>query len=106
MIMDGHSSYITGNLIALCMDSNIGLLILPPHCSHLLQPLDVGVYGPLKRYHGREVNRYTRAGIRPIQHAEWVELFKRILYKALIPQNIQVGGRGAGLIPFLVPGEC
>lgn len=64
LIMDGHSSHITGNMIALCIENNIDLLILPPHCSHLLQPLDVGVYGPLKRFHAQEVDRYTRAGIR------------------------------------------
>ena len=98
--MDGHSSHITGDMIALCMGSGIDLLILPPHCSHLLQPLDVGVYGPLKRYHAQEVDRYTRAGIQRIQRAEWVELLTRIREKALTPQNIQSGWKGAGLIPF------
>jgi hypothetical protein len=58
--MDGHSSHITGDMIALCMENDIGLLILPPHCSHLLQPLDVGVYGPLKRFHTQEVDHYTQ----------------------------------------------
>ncbi|KAI0991856.1 hypothetical protein K3495_g16331, partial [Podosphaera aphanis] len=43
LIMDGHSSHISGDLIALCIEKDIDLLILPPHCSHLLQPLDVGV---------------------------------------------------------------
>lgn len=49
--MDSHSSQITGDMIALCIDNDIDLLILPPHCSYLLQPLDVGVYGPLKRFY-------------------------------------------------------
>jgi hypothetical protein len=44
--MDGHSRHITSDMIALCMENDIDLLILPPYCSHLLQPLDVGVYGP------------------------------------------------------------
>jgi hypothetical protein len=60
LIMDGHSGHITGDLIALCLEKDINLLILPPHCSHLLQPLDVRVYGPIKRYHASEVDRYTR----------------------------------------------
>jgi hypothetical protein len=100
LIMDGHSSHITGDLIALCMDNDIDLLILPPHCSHLLQPLDVGVYGPLKRYHAQEIDRYTRAGIRRIQRSDWVEIFQRIRVKGLTTQNIKSGWKGAGLIAF------
>ncbi|KIM93296.1 hypothetical protein OIDMADRAFT_46356 [Oidiodendron maius Zn] len=42
LIMDGYSSYITSDIIVLCIDNNIDLLILPPYCSYLLQLLDVG----------------------------------------------------------------
>jgi hypothetical protein len=41
LIMDGHGSHITANVIAHCMEHAIDLLILPPHTSHILQPLDV-----------------------------------------------------------------
>jgi hypothetical protein len=47
--MDGHSNHITANVIAFCMQHAIDVLILPPHKSHLLQPLDVGVFTPVKR---------------------------------------------------------
>jgi hypothetical protein len=47
--VDGHSSHITANVIALCMRNAIDLLILPLHCSHIPQPLDIGVSAPLKR---------------------------------------------------------
>jgi len=47
--MDGHSSHITANVIAFCMENVIDLLILPPYTLHLLQLLDVGVFAPLKR---------------------------------------------------------
>ena len=46
-------------MIALYIDNNIDLLILPPHCSYLLQLLDVRVYRPLKRFYAQEVDRYT-----------------------------------------------
>ncbi|RAL60151.1 hypothetical protein DID88_000776 [Monilinia fructigena] len=82
LIMDGHSSHITGSFIAFCIEKDIDLLILPPHCSHLLQPLDIEVYGPMKRYHALEVDRYSRAGVKRIQRAEWVELFQNIRKKS------------------------
>ncbi|RAL68240.1 hypothetical protein DID88_008942 [Monilinia fructigena] len=100
LIMDGHSSHITGSFIAFCIEKDIDLLILPPHCSHLLQPLDIAVYGPMKRYHALEVDRYSRAGVKRIQRAEWVELFQNIRKKALNSSNIKAGWRGAGLVPF------
>ena len=49
LIFDGHHSHISLELIELARENNIHLLCLPPHTTHLLQPLDVGVFGPLKQ---------------------------------------------------------
>jgi hypothetical protein len=54
LVMDGHGSHITANVIAHCMKHAIDLLILPPHTSHMLQPLDVSVFAPLKRALAKE----------------------------------------------------
>jgi hypothetical protein len=75
------------------MESGIDLLILPPHCSHLLQPLDVGVYGPLKRYHAQEVDWYTPAGIQRIKPADWVEFFSTFERKLSHLRIFKVGGK-------------
>ena len=87
-------------MIAFCLENNIDLLILPPHCSHLLQPLDVGVFGPLKKYHTYETDRLLRAGINRFQRSEWVTLYQLIRTKAFSAENIRSGWRGAGLVPF------
>ena len=50
LICDGHDSHITASWIAHCMRNNIIFMVLPPHSSHLTQPLDVGVFGPLKTH--------------------------------------------------------
>jgi len=49
LVYDGHDSHISGSFIAHCLQNRIILLILPPHTSHLLQPLDVAIFGPLKK---------------------------------------------------------
>lgn len=49
LVCDGHDSHISGSFIAHCLQNRIILLILPPHTSHLLQPLDVAIFGPLKK---------------------------------------------------------
>jgi hypothetical protein len=49
LILDGHSSHETLHIIDLAELHNITILCLPPHTTHKLQPLNVGVFGPLQR---------------------------------------------------------
>ena len=49
LILDGHSSHLSAEFDTFCKKNAIICLCMPPHTSHLLQPLDVGVFGPLKR---------------------------------------------------------
>ena len=49
LIMDGYSSHVRARFIAYCMCDAIDIVILPPHSSHLTQPLDVGIFRPLKQ---------------------------------------------------------
>ena len=44
LIKDGHSSHISLEVIELAQENDVHLLCLPSHMSHLLQPLDVGVF--------------------------------------------------------------
>jgi 4-hydroxybenzoate polyprenyltransferase len=48
LILDGHGSHETTNFMFLCYQHNIYLLFLPPHSSHVLQPLDLSVFSSLK----------------------------------------------------------
>jgi hypothetical protein len=54
LILDGHESHQSFNFERYCKDNKIIPLYMPPHSSHLLQPLDVGCFGPLKKAYGRE----------------------------------------------------
>jgi DDE superfamily endonuclease len=56
LICDGYNSHITAKWIAHYIDNNILLMILPPHSSHLTQPLDVGVFGALKKHMAAEID--------------------------------------------------
>ncbi|KYG42003.1 hypothetical protein M433DRAFT_158411 [Acidomyces richmondensis BFW] len=58
--MDGHSSHITADFIAFYIDNAIDILILPLHCSHTLQPLNVSVFSPLKKALAAETDKLTR----------------------------------------------
>jgi hypothetical protein len=99
LIADKHRSHIQGDFIAYCMENKIDLLILLPYCSHLLQPLDVGVFSAFKRFHTSETHALSRLSSARIQRAEWLELLSRARTKAMTEQNIVSGWRGTGLWP-------
>jgi len=48
LLCDGHDSHVSAALVGYTIQHRIILVLLPPHSSHLLQPLDVGIFGPLK----------------------------------------------------------
>ena len=48
LIMDGHGSHQTDDFMYECFKNGIYLLFLPSHASHVLQPLDVSCFSPVK----------------------------------------------------------
>lgn len=98
--MDGHGSHITANAVAHYMKHAIDLRILPPHTSHILQPLDVGVFSPLKRALAAETDAIARVDPSRIRRAEWTEMYIRERERALTASNIASGWRATGLWPL------
>jgi hypothetical protein len=71
-----------------------------PHLSHLLQPLDVGCFSPLKRAYSREVESLIRHHINHITKLEFLPAFKAAFDRAFTLSNICSAFRGAGLVPL------
>ena len=100
LICDGHDSHITAAWIAHCMKNNIILMILPPHSSHLTQPLDVGVFGPLKTHMAAAIEPIIGTEIHRIAKAEWLAAYIEAHRKAFCPRNIRSGFFAVGIYPF------
>ena len=49
LFVDGHHSHLSLSLLRRAREKGVHLICLPPHTTHILQPLDVGVYGPMKK---------------------------------------------------------
>ena len=58
--MDGHNSHFSGEFFSYCNDHRIQLYCLPPHLTHIVQPLDVGLFSPLQNYYSQRVEDYLR----------------------------------------------
>jgi hypothetical protein len=100
LILDGHESHQSLEFQELCRENNIFTLCMPPHSSHLLQPLDVGCFAPLKRAYSREVEDLIRHHINYITKLEFLPAFKIAFTRAFTTANICSAFQGAGLIPF------
>jgi hypothetical protein len=100
LILDGHKSHHSLEFQEFCKENNIYTLCMPPHSSHLLQPLDVGCFSPLKRAYSREVESLIRHHINYITKLEFLPAFKVAFDRSFTPANICSAFRGAGLVPL------
>jgi hypothetical protein len=73
LICDGHDSHISAQFVRYCIDHKIIVFLLPPHSSHLLQPLDIGVFGLVKAAMGLRLSRLYAIEISRLQKIEWLE---------------------------------
>ena len=99
LICDGHDSHISTKFVAHCIENDICLFLLLPHSSHLLQPLDVGVFSSLKTGVSADLDRLIRVGVNRLEKVEWVKSYIRARPNALTEKNIRAGWRHTGLVP-------
>jgi len=48
LICDGHDSHCTADFLGHCIEHKILLFLLIPHSSHIVQPLDAGIFRAVK----------------------------------------------------------
>jgi hypothetical protein len=100
LILDGHESHISAQFQQYCKEHEIITLCMPPHSSHLLQPLDVGCFSPLKTSYGRQIENLIRLRINHITKLEFLPAFKEAFKVAFTEQNIRSGFKATGLVPY------
>jgi hypothetical protein len=101
LLWDGHSSHISTEAIKFCIQNKIVPLCLPPHTTHLLQPCDVGVFGPEATLYKNAIARRSRPGsAHNIDKIDFLEVYNEIRPQALSKSNIQRAWQEVGLLPF------
>jgi hypothetical protein len=100
LILDGHGSHLSVDFELYCKENKIITLCMPSHSSHILQPLDVGCFGPLKQAYGRQIEKKMRAGTTHITKEDFFPAFLKAFEEVMTEKNIRGGFRGAGLVPW------
>ena len=101
LMLDGHSSHYAPATIKLAAANGVIVSALPPHTTHITQPLDRACFAPLKlawrqachdfctKYPGRTVTRY-----------DFNQLFSNAWYDAMTPGNIIASFKATGICPL------
>ena len=100
LLMDGHSSHYCPMTIKSAAREKVILFSLPPNTTHLTQPLDKAIFGPLKMF-WREVSHHfvvDNPGSR-VTKSNFSRLFSEAWIQALTPRNIVSGFRITGVYP-------
>jgi len=101
VLYDGHQSHTNLGIIDWAKSQNIILFILPAHTSHVLQPLDVGCFGPFERIYNSECHKFMRDNCgQGITRYNTCSLGCSAYLKALTPGNLQSSFRKAGIYPL------
>ncbi|KJZ68702.1 hypothetical protein HIM_11903 [Hirsutella minnesotensis 3608] len=100
LILDGHGSHHTKEFIEYCDRHDIIPFGLPPNLTHLLQPLDVVVFQPLKHYHAKALDLMVRDGLTNITKIEFLSCIQDVRKKAFKESTIRSAFKKIGIWPF------
>lgn len=107
LIMDGASGHIDGASLDYATSNDIHVLLLPSHCTHLLQVADVAIFRAFKQYWRNECSKrrgekrmecsredvgIRRSDIIPLAVTAWNHACK--------PSNVISGFRRTGIYPY------
>jgi hypothetical protein len=101
LIVDGHSSHVNMEFINWADEHRIIIMILPPHTTHRLQPLDVGLFQPLSTAYSNELDDLMSkgAGYVTMKKRLFFPMFKRAWDKSFTKENIQHAFQKPGIWP-------
>jgi hypothetical protein len=100
LLVDGHGSHHTFQFIQYCEQHNIFPFGMPPNLTHLLQPVDVAVFQPLKHHQAKALDIIVRDGCTKITKLEFLSYIQEIRIQAMKESTVKSAFRKTGIWPF------
>lgn len=106
LIGDNLSSHFSSKVLRLCREHEIRFVCLPPHSTHLTQPLDVAFFRPLKLIWRKVLRKWkvTKRGQKStvLQKQDFPRLLKQLIDELLVQgsKNLRSGFAKCGITPF------
>ncbi|XP_043215542.1 uncharacterized protein LOC122378496 [Amphibalanus amphitrite] len=100
LILDGHHSHKSIEVIDLAREHGVTIITLPPHSSHSMQPLDVGVFKAIKSSYNSAADSWMRAHPgRRVTEYEVAQIFGTAYTRAATMERAINGFRASGIWP-------
>lgn len=96
--MEGHKSHATVKIQNFCAIAKIDIFMLPPHVTHLLQPLDLKVFSPYKNVH--TVNNAADLGAMELDQVLFLGNFAGVRKQTTKKNTVLSAWRDAGIRPW------
>jgi hypothetical protein len=97
LLYDGHLSHVGVSLIKLAIESGVTILKLPPHTSHMLQPLDVSVFKGVKQKWDAMLAEWARHNYgKSLPKSAFANILGQV-WKGVKPEVIQKGFEKCGI---------
>ena len=101
LLLDGHSSHYSHELLHYAEQNNIIILGYPPHCTHALQGLDVVCFAKMKDVWHQKIQEYERAhNGAGISKSEFVGIWGETFLEAFTKKLVTSAFKATGIHPF------
>ena len=101
LLLDGHISHCSPQLIESALRNHVKLLALPPHTTHICQPLDVAVYKSFKTHLSKLINfgKMLRGDFW-VAKKDVPSIIKKPFEDSMSIGNIKSGFKKCGIYPY------
>lgn len=96
LLVDGHNSHTSLAFTEFAEKNGIVLLCFPAHATHLLQPLDVSIFGPLKSEYSKMVTVLAKSAI-TINKAQFLRIYIKIRDKVITTRAARASFKSVGI---------
>jgi DDE superfamily endonuclease len=100
LLMDGHSSHYTYELLAYARENNIIILGYSPHCTHVLQGLDVVCFAKMKTEFYHKIHIFEDSNKHAMTKGDFTGVFGRAFLRAFTKDAIEAAFCATEIFPF------
>jgi hypothetical protein len=100
LILDSYKSHLNYNFKDYCLEYKILTLCMLAHLSHILQPLDIVCFLPLKRKYLERVRDLARKRVFYVNKEGFLPAFKDVFSAVFTEENCRKAFKASGLVPI------
>ena len=101
LLLDSHKSHLFNlQFMKYMIANNIEVCCFPPHCTHIIQPLDDIPFGNFKKLYQQELSEWNLKHLgSKLSRKDWFRVFVPSFTQAMTPSAIQKGFQNTGIYP-------